>query len=235
MNLIGDLEGLFATNLYPLRVPLLIGLVLVAVMLAVLAMRGRWDRVAARHRVATGVGAAVLIAVGLPTAWYLGSPLFLSSTFEEPAPVAVGESPAPSVASTNAPGISSLDPSSAPATAAAIAPGASPVTPPERSGEFKGADDFHFGRGTARIILAADGSAVLRFEGFAVRNGPDLFVYLSPKRTGYSPAAIELGRLKADKGSFNYAIPSGADLTKIRSVVVWCKQFSVQFAVAPLG
>lgn len=235
MNFIGDLERLFATSLYPLRVPLLIGLALAVAVLAVLAIRGRWDRVAARHRVATGVATAILILVGLPTAWYLGSPLFLSSTLEEPAPVAVGQNQAPSVASSAAPSASSLGPSSAPATAAAIAPVASPSAPQGRSGSFKGADDFHFGRGTARIIVAADGSAILRFEGFAVRNGPDLFVYLSPKRTGYSPAAIELGRLKADKGSFNYAIPAGTDLTTVKSVVVWCKQFAVQFAVAPLG
>jgi electron transfer DM13 len=235
MNLVGDLERLFATSLYPLRIPLLIGLFVLAVVVTVLAIRGRWDRVAARHRVATGVATAVLVAVGLPTAWYLGSPLFLSSTLEEPAPVAVGESQTPSVASGLAPPATSEGQSSAPATAAAIAPAASPATSPERSGAFKGADDFHFGRGTARIIVAADGSAVLRFEGFAVRNGPDLFVYLSPKRTGYSPAAIELGRLKADKGSFNYTIPSGTELTRIKSVVVWCKQFAVQFAVAPLG
>ncbi|MDP9483903.1 MAG: DM13 domain-containing protein [Chloroflexota bacterium] len=242
MTFIGDLERLFATSLYPLRIPILIGLIALAVALAALAVRGRWDRVAARHRVATGIAIAVLIVVGLPAAWYLGSPLFLSSTLEEPAPVAVGATQAPSApsseaapsgASSGSGQTASARPSSA-ATPAVIAPSASPAAP-ERSGSFKGADDFHFGRGTARIILAGDGSAVLRFERFAVRNGPDLFVYLSPKRTGYSAAAIELGRLKADTGSFNYKIPAGTDLARVKSVVIWCKQFAVQFAVAPLS
>ena len=244
MNFIGDLERLFATSLYPLRIPILIGLAVLVVVLAVLATRGRWDRVAARHRVATGIGIVIVIVVGLPAAWYLGSPLFLSSSLEEPAPVAAGATQAPPSIGNDAPSSPaptapdltlSEGPSSALPTSGAGAPGASQATATERSGTFKGADDFHFGRGTARIIVAGDGSAVLRLEDFAVRNGPDLFVYLSPNRTGYSAAAIELGRLKADKGSFNYSIPAGTDLATFRSVVIWCKQFAVQFAVAPLA
>lgn len=238
MTFIGDLERLFATSLYPLRIPILVGLLVLAIVLAVLAVKGRWHQVAARHHLVTGIAIAVVIAVGLPAAWYLGSPLFLSSTLEEPGPVAAGATRAPSAASSDAPPrAGSTDPGSTPSVAppsAAAAPGGS-ATPAERSGTFTGADEFHFGSGTARIIVAADGSAVLRFEDFAVRNGPDLFVYLSPKGTGYSAAATELGRLKADKGSFNYTIPTGTDLGKVKSVVIWCKQFAVQFAVAPLG
>ncbi|MGZ8528530.1 MAG: DM13 domain-containing protein [Candidatus Limnocylindrales bacterium] len=241
MTFIGDLERLFASSLYPLRIPILVGLLVLAVVLAVLAVRGRWDRVAARHRLATGIGIAAIIAVGLPTTWYLGSPLLLSATLDEPAPVAAGATAAPSAAPILVPpSAGSIEPgrapSASPSTAATTAPDDSPApTPDERSGTFTGADDFHFGNGTARIIVAGDASAVLRLEDFSVRNGPDLFVYLSPKRTGYSAAAIELGRLKADRGSFNYRIPSGTDLGSVKSVVIWCKQFAVQFAVAPLG
>jgi hypothetical protein len=74
----------------------------------------------------------------------------------------------------------------------------------------------------------------VRLEDFAVRNGPDLFVYLSPSNKGYAKGAVELGRLKADRGNQNYAIPADVDVADYRSVVIWCRQFSVLFATAAL-
>ena len=108
------------------------------------------------------------------------------------------------------------------------------ATPVVRSGTFVGADDFHFGRGRATLTEAPDGSHTLRFDDFSVRNGPDLFVYLSPDPEGYAEGAIELGRLRATDGSFNTPIPAGTDVGTARSVVIWCKEFAVLFAVAPL-
>ena len=105
----------------------------------------------------------------------------------------------------------------------------------DRTGMFVGADEFHFGRGAARVIATADGSSIVRLEEFAVRNGPDLYVYLSPDPSGYADGAIELGRLKADRGNQNYAVPPGVDIAGSRSVVIWCKQFGVLFATAALG
>ena len=70
---------------------------------------------------------------------------------------------------------------------------------------------------------------------FIVRNGPDLYVYVSPDANGYADGVVELGKLKADKGNQNYDMPAGFDPVVAASVVIWCKQFSVQFAVAPLA
>ena len=102
-------------------------------------------------------------------------------------------------------------------------------------GSFVGADAFHFGSGRALIQETTSGRHALRFEDFSVRNGPDLFVYLSPNADGYAPDAINLGRLKATDGNFNYEIPEGTDLSRIKSVVVWCRQFSTLFATAKLS
>jgi hypothetical protein len=45
---------------------------------------------------------------------------------------------------------------------------------------------------------------------------------------------VDLGRLKAFKGSQNYEIPTGVDIGKFGSVVVWCEQFGVLISPARL-
>ena len=101
------------------------------------------------------------------------------------------------------------------------------------TGSFYGSDDFHFGRGTATIIETAPGRFHLRLEDFSVRNGPDLFVYLSPAADGYDDGALEIGKLKATDGAFGYDLPEGTDPADFASAIIWCKQFSHLFATAP--
>lgn len=100
------------------------------------------------------------------------------------------------------------------------------------SGGFIGADDFHFGSGSALLIATAPDQFVLRLEDFSVRNGPDLFVYLSTNADGWSEDALNLGELRATDGSFNYDVPAGVDVSQYRSVVVWCRAFAVLFSTA---
>jgi hypothetical protein len=235
VELIGELERTFAAVLYPWRYAIA-GIMAIAVLgLVVLARRRRWDLAARRHPGRSLAILAILLAVGLPTGWYLGSPVFIRTELVEPAPVGAS-SPGPS------PGISASGPAASPSAPPTIAPSATPapvVTPfaPRTiaTGTFTGADSFHFGRGTASLIETAPGSVTLRFESFSVRNGPDLFVYLSPNSEGYAQSAVELGRLKATDGAFNYELPAGFDLSAAKSVVIWCKQFAVLFATAPLA
>ncbi len=99
-------------------------------------------------------------------------------------------------------------------------------------GQFQGTDDFHFGRGSATIIEIAPGRYHLRLEDFSVRNGPDLYVYLSPDPNGYTDDSLEVGVLKATDGSFGYDLPEGIDPARFRSALIWCKQFSHLFATA---
>lgn len=44
----------------------------------------------------------------------------------------------------------------------------------------------------------------------------------------------DLGALKGNKGSQQYAVPSDVDLDRYSTVVVWCRAFSIAFATAEL-
>lgn len=239
MNVIGDLERLFATSLYPLRVPIAIAMAVSLVGVGLVARRRGWFAVARRHPRRSGAALAIVLAVGLPVAWYLASPLFIRTQLIEPAPVALADAgavPFPTLPSASP--AASGDAATAPPALVEPSIAASPqpsqfVTSVIAAGTFHGADEFHFGEGSASIIETAPGRYTLRFEAFSVRNGPDLYVYLSPDPAGYADGVVELGTLKATDGAFGYELPDGTDPAKFASAVIWCKQFAVQFAVAP--
>jgi hypothetical protein len=105
----------------------------------------------------------------------------------------------------------------------------------ELSGTFKDADSFHRGSGSATIYALPDGKRVLRFENFAVTNGPALSVYLvRDANADVDSGYLDLGKLKGNKGNQNYEIPADADLSAYQSIVIWCVPFRVTFATATL-
>ncbi len=97
-------------------------------------------------------------------------------------------------------------------------------------------DPVHYGKGTVSVYP----STVFLGEDFEVGPGPDFHVYLVPKANVRSSSDVtdtmyvDLGRLRAFKGSQNYAVPAGVDLSKYPSVVIWCQQFSVLISPADL-
>jgi hypothetical protein len=99
----------------------------------------------------------------------------------------------------------------------------------------------HETAGTATIYQLADGRKTLRFTGFRTSNGPDVQVYLvaapdaRDDQTVTKAGFIVLGALKGNIGDQNYDLPADVDLTKYRSVSVWCRRFSVNFGAAPLA
>ena len=221
MEWIGDLERAFSAAIHPNRVMVAIALTVLLVAVALIAKRRGWYRAARRHPGRTAAILVLALAIALPLGWYLGSPLVLSNTVDEPAPIVWG-----------------------PSRSAALPPprrhhrfdsGSLAIARPIREvGLVPRRRRVPFGRGTAHLIETAPGVFVVRLEDFAVRNGPDLLVYLSPTADGYAEGAVELAPLKGDNGNQNYEVPAGIDPTAAGSVVIWCKQFSVLFATAPL-
>jgi hypothetical protein len=245
VSLLGDAGGWLLSALYSYR--LLVGAIGVAVLVAgvLLARRHGWLGWAHRHPRAVAFTSLPALIVGLPVAWYLFSPLLVRTTLDEPPPSVAIASPA-LAAATGVPTARPTSPSPAGSMPAGepdatVSPAITPAPVPTswvaavaRSGTFQGTDEFHYGRGTARLTETAPGDWTLRLERFSVRNGPDLYVYLSPDPAGYGPGAIELERLRATDGSFNVRIPSGTDVAAHQSVLIWCKQFSHLFAYASL-
>jgi hypothetical protein len=77
-------------------------------------------------------------------------------------------------------------------------------------------------------------------DNFEVGPGPKYHVYLMPNANIRTSAAVkdqmfvDLGQLRAFKGSQRYAIPAGIDLAKYGSIVIWCEHFSVLISPADL-
>lgn len=103
-------------------------------------------------------------------------------------------------------------------------------------GELMGADEFHTGSGDVLLVISPDGDVILRFQDYAVRNGPDLHVYLTPDPGGdvHVDGAISLGPVKATQGSVNYDVPADVDPDSFRAAVIYCVPFRVVFATALL-
>jgi len=226
---LGEFEEL-AGELYPYRWPISIAVVLAACALVAIAWRMGWHRALWAHRTVTVVVAAPVLAMAIVIGAYTLPPLWERSRLDEASPL---------VASTPAVG----EPQSAAPTADAPpveggatgggASGASFMARITHRGMFEGSDDFHFGRGDALLIETSPGMYTLRFENFSVRNGPDLFVYLTNDPDDVS-GAVNLGDLKATDGNFNYDIPADVNAASYRYAIVWCRDFAVLFATAPL-
>ena len=107
------------------------------------------------------------------------------------------------------------------------------------SGDFIHAnpsDPVHWGKGKVSIYA---GMVFLEAD-FEVGPGPAFHVYLVPKSTIRSSADlkgvkhVDLGGLRAFKGSQRYAIPAGVNLSDYSSLIIWCEAFSVLISPADL-
>jgi ABC-type antimicrobial peptide transport system permease subunit len=97
-------------------------------------------------------------------------------------------------------------------------------------------DPIHYGRGKVSVHERA-----VFLEGdFEVGPGPAFHVYLVPKANIRSSGDlgdvmfVDLGGLRAFKGSQRYEIPPGLALKDYPSVIIWCERFGVLISPADL-
>jgi hypothetical protein len=93
----------------------------------------------------------------------------------------------------------------------------------------------HETSGKATVIRLAEGGAVLTLTEFETSPGPDLRVYLATGSQDDLGDVVDLGGLKGNKGAQQYELPASVDLKRHRTVVVWCRAFSVAFGSARLA
>jgi hypothetical protein len=98
-------------------------------------------------------------------------------------------------------------------------------------------DPIHWGKGRVSVYERV----VFLEDDFEVGPGPAYHVYLVPK-AGLRKSSdlegamhVDLGGLRAFKGSQRYAIPASVDLSKYASVIIWCERFSVLISPADLA
>ena len=184
-------------------------------------------------------GVIILIPV-LGLAWWLLSPLFISQTVDEEFPRAANAVvPADMTMAAVEAEMMEMESVDRPMLTPEAMPPAAPTA--IAAGNFRDADSFHRGSGTATIYRNADGSHLLRFEDFRVTNGPDLRVLLaqSPdpqsRRELQDGGFVHLAMLKGNIGSQNYELPAEVDpAAQGGSVIIYCQPFQVIFSVAPL-
>ena len=97
-------------------------------------------------------------------------------------------------------------------------------------------DPIHYGSGKVSVYR----ETVFLEGDFEVGPGPAFHVYLVPKamirQSSHVPDTmfVDLGKLRAFKGSQKYKIPAGIRLKDYPSVVIWCRQFGVLISPADL-
>lgn len=98
-------------------------------------------------------------------------------------------------------------------------------------------DPIHWGKGKVSVYERT----VFLEPDFEVGPGPKYHVYLVPNASVRKEDQVaksmfvDLGRLRAFKGSQRYSIPAGVDLSKFPSVVIWCEAFGVLISPADLA
>jgi hypothetical protein len=205
-NLLGSPDNLALTTLTPIAIALALG-----IQFSGLTRRLPGLTVIGVHVVAAGLAALTLVV-------YAG-PLFIGG--------GVGQDGAPAFVSTA---------TAAPPTAATATTAPAPTT---LTGAFDARKAVDTVSGNVTLGKTSDGKVILRFENLNSANGPDLHVYLSKEASPATPQqvmnGIEVGKLKATQGASNYELAATTDITEYKSVVVYCKTYSVVFGYANLS
>ena len=156
-----------------------------------------------------GVGLLLAIALIVGASWFQPWKLWTSTTVNEPLPL-----------STSLP---ELEPAESAVRPADVLVGPKVVA----QGAFISHE--HPTTGTVKLLRLADGSTVVRLENLSTSEGPKLQVVLSDALVVSGSAGyhvfddgryLDLGPLKANKGSANYPVPAGADITGLNSVSI---------------
>ena len=159
---------------------------------------------------------SLIVLAGLGIGWWLASPLFMDKVVNEEAVMSGHENKMDDMKED--------DPASQDGMTNDTMEKSESYT-----GSFIGADSSHQAMGTVTVS-----EKNVRLEDFEVTNGPDLYVYLVEEGQD-TKEGVSLGKLKGNIGNQNYEVPQDATVTEGMKIVIWCKQFNVDFGMAELS
>lgn len=111
-----------------------------------------------------------------------------------------------------------------------------------KSGNFTKIDPVHYAKGKVDVTFDGKDYNIAFEKDFSSADGPDLYIYLSEKQNYKNTAiggvdtskTLNIGKLKNISGTQSYKV-SKAEFEKYSdSVIIWCKDFGVQFSRADL-
>ena len=100
----------------------------------------------------------------------------------------------------------------------------------------KGTIQGHEAGGEVVIERSPEGYVLHLKDYWIAQGAPDVHIYLSPDKGGDAEVegAHDFGKTMQFSGELSYPIPKDYEVSQIRSVVVYCKVYSVTFGVAVL-
>ena len=193
------------------------------------------------------IGTPLVIAVAVGLALFQPWKLFVDKTVDDVAPVGAtpivaAEEPTEStvltvltvpMAEITVPAPTTVPPTSVPPTT--VPPTTAPPVPV--AAMFISLD--HGTSGSLILLQDPDGRRYARIENLDTDQGPDVYVYLSTNAVDgpeevFDDDYVNLGGLQGNLGNQNYEIPAETDLSRYRSLVIWCDRFDSAFGAAPL-
>jgi hypothetical protein len=121
-------------------------------------------------------------------------------------------------------------PAATPRATATASPAAPASTPKRLSGGRL--DGIGHSASGSTSLYEVDGRGVLRFDGVDIEGTPGPYVYLVPRGAREPEAGVLIGPLKAERGSFSYAVPPSVDLAADWTVLLWCRPYDTPIAAS---
>ena len=184
-----------------------------------------------RTKILLAVAAVLLPVAAFGAYWFQPWKLFTNDTVHDALPAVASVAP------------SGTTPSTAGAPPQSPAPSATDAAATDTllaRGSFVSHE--HDTSGTVSIVRLASGKVVLAIANLDTSEGPDVHVWLTDRtvtKGGWHVFDdgwhVDLGGLKGNLGDLVYPIPAGVDLSRVRSVSIWCDRFDVSFGAAQLA